>query len=90
MGDSNVAKWGDHQKKKFFGNNTEEAVIPFKEDHQGLLRLHEPLGASSKVGEEWSCLQSKAFFWKGKNNLWEGLSEPIKILFVLWKIFEEF
>ena len=64
-----MAKWGDHQKNKFFGNNTKEAVILFKEGHQGLLRLHELLGESSKVGEEWNCLQRKEFFLKGKNHL---------------------
>ena len=38
-GGSNEKKWGDHQKKKFFVNNSVEAVIPFKEKHQGLLKL---------------------------------------------------
>ena len=37
-------KWGDHQKKIFFINNSVEAVIPFKENHQGLLKLHVPWG----------------------------------------------
>ena len=30
--------WGE--KKKFFVNNAIEALIPFKKDHQGLLKLH--------------------------------------------------
>ena len=27
LGDSNAEKWGDHQKKKFFINNSVDAVI---------------------------------------------------------------
>ena len=30
LGVSNAEKWGDHQKKKFFINNSVEAVILFK------------------------------------------------------------
>ena len=33
LGGSNVEKWGDHQKKNFFINNSIEAVISFKEKH---------------------------------------------------------
>ena len=33
-------KWSDHRKKKFFTDNSFEALIPFKEEHQGLLKLH--------------------------------------------------
>ena len=36
---SNAEKWVDHQKKKFFVNNFVEDLIPFKEEHQGLLKL---------------------------------------------------
>ena len=39
LGGSNLEKWGDHQKKKFFINNSVEALIPFKEEHQNLLKL---------------------------------------------------
>ena len=35
---------GDHQKKKFYINNTVEALILFNEEHQNLLKLHVPLG----------------------------------------------
>ena len=28
--------WGDHHRKKLFINNSVEALIPFKEEHQGL------------------------------------------------------
>ena len=44
LGSSNVEKCGDHWRKKFFINNPVEALIPFKEKHQGLLKLHVPLG----------------------------------------------
>ena len=30
LGSSNEEKWGDHQKKKFFINNSVEVVISFK------------------------------------------------------------
>ena len=30
LGGSNVEKWGDHQKEKFFINNSVEAVNSFK------------------------------------------------------------
>ena len=33
-------KWGGHLKKKFFINNSVEAIIWFKEKYQGLLNLH--------------------------------------------------
>ena len=35
MRDSNTGKWGDHQKKKFFINNSVEAVILFKVEVSG-------------------------------------------------------
>ena len=36
LGRSNAEKWVDHQRKKFFINNSVEALIPFREEHQGL------------------------------------------------------
>ena len=36
--------WGDNQKKKFFTSNSVEALIPFNEEHQDLLKLQVPLG----------------------------------------------
>ena len=38
LGGSNAEKWGDHQKKIFFINNSVEVVISFKEKYQGLLK----------------------------------------------------
>ena len=34
---SNVAELGDHQKKKLFLNNAVKSLIPFRENHEGLL-----------------------------------------------------
>ena len=47
VGRFKYGKMGDHQKKKFFINNTVEAVVAFKKEHQGLLKLHVPLGRGS-------------------------------------------
>ena len=43
FGGSNAEKWGDHQNKTFFLNNSVKALIPFKKEHQFLLKLHVPL-----------------------------------------------
>ena len=54
MGGSIANKWTDHRQKKFYLNNTVEDLIPFKEEHQGLLKLHVPLqpfsGPQGEVG----------------------------------------
>ena len=47
-----MRKWGDHQKKKFFIKNSVEALIPFKEKHQGLLKLHVTFGGGFPCGEK--------------------------------------
>ena len=39
-----MEKWGDHRRKKFFIHNSVEALIPFKVENQGLLKLHVPVG----------------------------------------------
>ena len=36
LGSSNAKKWDHHQRKKFFKNNSVEALILLKEEHQGL------------------------------------------------------
>ena len=40
LGSSNVGNWVDHWRKRLFMNNFVEALISFKEEHQGLLKLH--------------------------------------------------
>ena len=48
-----IYKWADHQKNKFFINNTIETLIRFNEGHQSLLTLCVPLGwGGSSVREE--------------------------------------
>ena len=37
---SYMEKWGDYQKKKFFIDNSIKALILFKEEYQGLSKLH--------------------------------------------------
>ena len=43
LGGSNAEKWGDHQKKKFFINRLKPKFCLWRE-HEGLLKLHVPLG----------------------------------------------
>ena len=38
-----MEKWGDHQNKIFFVNDSVETLTSFNEGHQGLLELHVPL-----------------------------------------------
>lgn len=40
LGGPNAEKWGKYPKKKFFINNFIEALILFKKELQGLLKLH--------------------------------------------------
>ena len=44
LGKANVKKRGDGHEKKFFMNNTVQALILLKESHRGLLKLHLQLG----------------------------------------------
>ena len=77
MGSSNAEKCGDHQRKKFFINNSAGPLILFKEEHQGgpILKLHVPLG----YGKKWhKNLQKREFSLKQKNNLQGGISESCK------------
>ena len=53
--------------KKFFINNSAEALIPLKEKHKGLLNLHVLLGLGWWVwvwgGEKWDYLQKKVILF---------------------------
>ena len=55
-----MEKWVTFIKKKFFINNAVEAVVPFKKEHQGLLKLHVPLGrgSSSVTKRSGECPQT--------------------------------
>ena len=90
LGSSNVEKWGKHQRKKLFINNSVEALILFKEEHQGLLKLHVLLRwewGFRVWGKKWGYLQKREFSLKPKNNLWGGFLECIEILFMFWRVF---
>ena len=55
MGGSNAENCGDHPNK-FCMNNSVEALIPFNEGHQGLLKLHVHLGwGVSVLGKNGLC-----------------------------------
>ena len=36
--------WSNNRMKKFFTSNSVETLIPFYEEHQGLLKLQVPFG----------------------------------------------
>ena len=95
LGDCNweVQMWeNDHRRKKFFINNSVGALIPFKEKHQGLLKLHVPLGwrRGFEYWGKWDYLQKRELSLKRKSNMWGGLLESIEILFNFWRLFREF
>ena len=56
----------EHQNKKFFLNNFVEALIPFKEEHQGLLKLHLPLGWEFQCGEKMGLSSKEWIFFKAE------------------------
>ena len=67
LGASNAKKWDDYGKKKFFINNSVEDLIPFKEEHEVLLKLYVPLrvGGGVSMGRvemgKWGNLQKENF-----------------------------
>ena len=56
-----MKKQDDHQNKKFFINKSVKALIPLKEGHQGLLKLHVPWGVFQCGGKENLGLQKENF-----------------------------
>ena len=70
-----MEKWGDHQNKNFFGNNSFEALIPFNEGHQDLLKLHVLLllvcmgWGGGGGGEGNRAISKREFSLKQKNNM---------------------
>ena len=56
-----MEKWGDNQEKKFFIDDTAQALIPFKERHKSLLKLHVRLGEGVSVWKKRKEISSK---WK--------------------------
>ena len=65
-------KEGGLKKKKFFINNSVEALIPINQENRGLLKLHVPLGWDYVVG-------GRGGGRKGKGG---GFSEYIEIFFI--------
>ena len=57
------------KKKKFFISNSLEALIQFKEEHQGSIETTCTFGRRDK----------KEFSSKQKNNVWRSFLEPIEI-----------
>ena len=50
-------------------NNSVEALIPFNEGYQSLLKVHVPFFS---VGGNWGYLQKRGFSLKCKNNVRGG------------------
>ena len=60
-----INEWVDHQKNKFFINNTIETLIRFNEGHQSLLKLYVPLGwGGSSVWEEMGQSPKEETFYE--------------------------
>ena len=77
--------WGDHQRKKFFINNSVETLIPFKGKHQGLYwKCMYFWGGSGgfDCGKKMSLSPKKEIFLKQKKILWGGILESIEILLI--------
>ena len=56
-----MKKWGDHQNTKLFINKSVRALILFKKQHQGLLKLHIPLRDCSTEGGKWGSKKGILF-----------------------------
>ena len=77
-------------KRKLVINNATEALILFKENCQGLLTLYVLLAGEVPMWEKlWDWIQQKEFILKLINDVLEGFSKPIKILFNFWRVFWE-
>ena len=67
LGGSHPKERGDHRKKKFFINNSVEALIPFNEEHQDLLKLQVLLGW------EWGDrVRDKGWDYLQESGRWSG------------------
>ena len=64
MGVSNAGKWGDSQKKEFFINNSIKSLIPFKEEYQGLFKLHTALGWRVPVWKKIGLSPKEGIFFE--------------------------
>ena len=66
-----MEKRGDDQEKKFFMGNTVHALIPFKERHRSLLKLHG--GRNFSVGKK-----GRNFLRSGKITYGEAFQNLLK------------
>ena len=83
LGDSNLEKGSDHQKKKFFINKSIWALILLKKGYQSLLKLHVPFRGVPARGKMRLSPKTR-FCLKQKYNMWGGFSGPIEILYIQW------
>ena len=80
--------WPSKFFMKFFMDNSFETLIPFNERHQGLLKLHVPLGLGRvPVWGIWGYLQKRKFSLKRRNDVWGGFSGPTEKNFLqrIWR-----
>ena len=63
---SNVAELGDQQKKRLFLNNAVKSLIPFKENHEGLMWPHVPLEGSSNVVKKVGLSPKEGIFFEAE------------------------
>ena len=67
---------------KFLINNAIEALIPFREYYQGLVKLHVSLVGGVPISGKKRVSKRRNFLWSKKNNVRGSFSEPFEILFV--------
>ena len=63
---SNVAELGDQQKKRLFLNNAVKSLIPFKENHEGLMWPHVPLEGSPNVVKKVGLSPKEGIFFEAE------------------------
>ena len=74
---------------KFLINKAAEALIPFKEDHQGLLKLHVSLvGGVSIWGKSGSVSKRRNFLWSEKITYEEAFQNLLKCYLFLAGLLE--
>ena len=80
VGKFKFKKWGDHQKKKIFIliNNAGEAQILYKENHQGLMRLHAHLEDLLMWEKTDPVSKKRNFFWGEKMTYEEAFQNLLK------------
>ena len=75
---------------KFLINNAIEALIPFREYYQGLVKQHVSLVVGVPIWGKKRISKRRNFLWSKKNNVRGTFSEPFEILFVFRGSLESF